>query len=88
MESITHREMRNGSAEVLRRVEAGESILVTNRGTPTAVIRPVGSDPLAEAEARGQVRRALAPISAICDIEPVSSPVSTADLIADVRGSV
>ena len=46
MDSITHREMRNNSAEVLRRVEAGESLQVSNHGRPAALIVPVGNDPL------------------------------------------
>lgn len=40
METISQREMRNNSAEVLRRVAAGESFLVTNGGVPAAVISP------------------------------------------------
>jgi prevent-host-death family protein len=40
VESISQREMRNNSGEVLRRVAEGESFLVTNRGVPTAVIAP------------------------------------------------
>ncbi|WNV76866.1 type II toxin-antitoxin system Phd/YefM family antitoxin [Geodermatophilus sp. DSM 44513] len=40
METISHREMRNNSAEVLRRVEAGETLLVTNHGRPVALLSP------------------------------------------------
>lgn len=40
MDTVTHREMRNRSGEILRRVEAGESIQVTNNGRPAAVIVP------------------------------------------------
>ena len=40
METISQREMRNNSGEVLRRVAEGESFLVTNGGVPAAVIGP------------------------------------------------
>ncbi|WP_460519342.1 type II toxin-antitoxin system prevent-host-death family antitoxin [Humibacter antri] len=30
METVTHREMRNRSGEILRRVEAGETIRISN----------------------------------------------------------
>ncbi|WP_425843229.1 type II toxin-antitoxin system Phd/YefM family antitoxin [Agrococcus sp. TSP3-2-1] len=41
MESISHREMRNRSSEVLRAVAAGESFTVTNHGTAVARLVPV-----------------------------------------------
>ncbi len=50
MERIPHRELRNQSAEILRRVEAGESFEITNHGKVVAVIRPPGVDDLWETE--------------------------------------
>ena len=46
METVTHREMRNRSGEILRRVEAGETLQVTNNGHLAALIVPAGNDPL------------------------------------------
>ena len=40
METIAHRELRNNSAAVLRRVEAGESLEITNRGRAVAAWCP------------------------------------------------
>lgn len=40
MRSITHRELRNSSAEILRAVEGGESFVVTNRGAVVANLVP------------------------------------------------
>lgn len=40
MRTITHRQLRNESAAVLRDVEAGESLLVTNHGSLVARISP------------------------------------------------
>ncbi|MGK2937881.1 MAG: type II toxin-antitoxin system Phd/YefM family antitoxin [Solirubrobacteraceae bacterium] len=39
--SIAHRELRNNSGEVLRRVAAGEEFEVTNHGEVVAVLLPV-----------------------------------------------
>lgn len=38
--SIPHRELRNRSSDVLRRVKAGETIQVTNYGEIVAVLSP------------------------------------------------
>lgn len=43
MRSIPHRELRNNSSEVLRQVEAGESLTITNHGKPVARLVPVES---------------------------------------------
>ena len=40
--TVSHRELRNNSAEILRAVAAGESFVVTNHGSPVAVLAPVG----------------------------------------------
>ena len=38
--TIPQRELRNRSGEILRRVQAGETFLVTTRGEPVAVLSP------------------------------------------------
>jgi len=43
MATITHRELRNNSADVLRRVAAGEAMEVTNRGVVVAHLCPVAT---------------------------------------------
>jgi prevent-host-death family protein len=40
METIGQRELRNDNAEIIRRVEAGESFVVTRRGLPIADLVP------------------------------------------------
>ena len=40
MERIAHRDLRNRSAEILRRVAAGESFEITNHGEVVAVLAP------------------------------------------------
>ncbi|CAN5712730.1 MAG: type II toxin-antitoxin system prevent-host-death family antitoxin [Actinomycetota bacterium] len=38
--TIAQRDLRNDSADILRRVEAGEEFIVTRNGTPVAELRP------------------------------------------------
>lgn len=86
MNEITHRQMRNDSAEVLRRVAAGETLLVTNHGRPAAVIAPPPEDVLADLVARGQLREALNPPASLLTITRRPTKRATAEIIADVRG--
>lgn len=86
MERITHRELRNNSAEVLRRVAAGESFEVTNHGTVAAVLSPPAGttvrDRLGQA---GRVRPADRSID-LRDVPRPRSDRTSAEIVADVRG--
>lgn len=86
MSEITHRQMRNDSAEVLRRVAAGETIVVTNNGQPAAVIGPPPSDALSLLAANGQVRTALAPPSRLRAMKRIKSGKTSAEIVADTQG--
>jgi prevent-host-death family protein len=53
MSEIAARELRNHTADVLRRVEAGEQVTITSRGRPVAELIPVRAlrrRPIARAE--------------------------------------
>lgn len=78
--------MRNESGDVLRRVAAGETLLVTNNGLPAALIGPPASDVLVTLAAQGQLREALRPPSELLTLVPRKSAETTAEIIADVRG--
>jgi prevent-host-death family protein len=39
--SITQRELRNGSGEILRRLDQGESFVVTRNGVPVGELTPL-----------------------------------------------
>jgi len=43
MGAVAARELRNNTAEVIRRVQAGEEVTLTNRGEPVAKIIPIDS---------------------------------------------
>jgi prevent-host-death family protein len=85
VESISQREMRNNSGEVLRRVADGESVVVTNNGVPAAVLVPAGADVRTRLITSGRLRRGtgldLAALPA-----PVTSETPTEHLIDEDRG--
>lgn len=59
MASVGVRELRQRASELLRRVEAGESIEVTDRGRPVAVLSPLpATDPLSRLRASGDLSEA------------------------------
>jgi prevent-host-death family protein len=66
MASVGVRELRQRASELLRRVEGGESIEITDRGRPVAVLVPVPDDPLARLQETGE----LSPASADLDDLP------------------
>ncbi len=62
METATITEVKNGLSAIIDRVKAGESVVVTDRGVPVAVIEPVAGrvdveDRLSRLERAGLVRR-------------------------------
>ena len=62
METATITEVKNGLSAIIDRVKAGESIVVTDRGVPVAVIEPMSArvdvdDRLARLERAGIIRR-------------------------------
>jgi prevent-host-death family protein len=62
METASITQVKNGLSAIIDRVKAGESILVTDRGIPVAVIEPVSGridveDRLARLERAGIIRR-------------------------------
>lgn len=87
METVTHREMRNRSGEILRRVEAGESVQVSNNGRPAALIVPIEGNALDGLLARGEARAARGELEALATIARAKSAVTSREIINDTRGS-
>jgi prevent-host-death family protein len=86
METVTHREMRNRSGEILRRVAAGESVQESNNGRPAAIIVPPGGDLLDDLVARGEARPARTGVETLAAIPRVRSTLSARELSVDSRG--
>jgi prevent-host-death family protein len=64
MSSVGIRELRQRASELLRRVEAGEAIEVTDRGRPVALLTPVPQQGRIERlRAAGEVVEASAKLS-------------------------
>jgi prevent-host-death family protein len=58
MASVGVRELRQRASELLRRVQAGESIEITDRGRPVAVLAPLPDDAVERLRASGDLRDA------------------------------
>jgi prevent-host-death family protein len=54
--SVGIRELRQRASELLRRVEEGESIEITDRGRPVAVLAPLPADPVERLRAAGDLQ--------------------------------
>lgn len=64
MASVGVRELRQRASELLRRVEAGETIEVTDRGRPVALLTPVPeAGPLGRLRAAGEVSTPVADLA-------------------------
>jgi prevent-host-death family protein len=70
MASVGVRELRQRASELLRRVEAGESIEVTDRGRPVALLTP-----LPEAAPYERLRGAGELIEARADLSELAVPL-------------
>jgi prevent-host-death family protein len=61
MERVTIRDLRNHGGDVVDRVTAGETVMITRAGTPVAELRPLRRDALDAARLLGRWRN-LAPV--------------------------
>ena len=63
MTSVGVRELRQRASELLRLVERGESIEITDRGRPVAMLGPLPEDPLGRLRASGDLQGSQADLS-------------------------
>jgi prevent-host-death family protein len=82
MSQVGVRELRQRASELLRRVEAGETIEVTDRGRPVAVLAPLPDrGPLERLRASGDLSTGggtLADLPEPIDLAPGQEPPSQA----------
>ncbi|MGH2466719.1 MAG: type II toxin-antitoxin system Phd/YefM family antitoxin [Candidatus Limnocylindrales bacterium] len=82
MEKVGVRELRQRASDVLRRVAAGETVEVTDRGRPVAVLLQALPAGLERLEQEGRLRRGrgdlldLKPLRLPPDAEPPSAVVA------------
>lgn len=86
MRTVTHREMRNNSGEILRAVAAGETVQVTNNGQVAAVISPPPGGSLDTLITQGQARPARRGVADLATIVRRPAKRKSAELIEDARG--
>lgn len=83
------RELRQNLSRYVERVKAGETIEVTERGRPVALLTPCwsGSDALSALEARGlRVTRASADASGLADVpQPAPGARPLSELLLEQR---
>lgn len=80
MMTVGVRELRQRASELLRRVEAGETIEITDRGRPVALLSPMpAGGPYEQMLASGEIERATLefddlpePLELEPDVEPAS----------------
>jgi antitoxin (DNA-binding transcriptional repressor) of toxin-antitoxin stability system len=61
-EEITQRELRSDSGEIMRRLEAGETFIVTRNGVPVGELTPLRRHRFVAAEAAVRLFRAAPPV--------------------------
>ena len=84
MASVGVRELRQRASELLRRVEGGESIEITNRGRPVAVLAPLPENPLERLRASGDLQASERDLADLpLPLPPGSEPPSA--LLARLR---
>lgn len=86
MRTVTHREMRNSSGEILRAVAAGETVQVTNHGQVAAVISPPPGGSLDWLVAQGQARPARRGAADLSRIRRRTASTTSAELVRQTRG--
>jgi prevent-host-death family protein len=82
MSSVGVRELRQRASELLRRVEAGETIEVTDRGRPVAVLAPLpASSPIDRLRASGDLSPAEGTIDDLPEPLPLAAGQDTPSAI-------
>lgn len=71
MERVGVRELRRSASAILRRVAAGETVEVTDRGRPVAILMRTMPNGLARLEREGLLRRAEVDL---LDLRPIRLP--------------
>lgn len=76
MRSVGVRELRQRASELLRLVAGGETIQVTDRGRPVAVLAPIpGGSPLEQLRASGEITAAAGDLDDLP--EPLALPAGS-----------
>jgi prevent-host-death family protein len=86
MARVGVRELRQRASELLRRVEGGETIEITDRGRPVALLGPLPSgSPLERLRRAGEVDEATGDLDDLPFPLPSTGSESPSDVLARLR---
>lgn len=85
MDRIGVRELRRDASAVLRRVAAGETIQITDRGRPVALLVRAMPDGLTRLEEEGLLRPASGDLLEIAPIPPKPGTRPPSELVSEGR---
>jgi prevent-host-death family protein len=85
MERVGVRELRRQASAILRRVAAGESVEVTDRGRPVAVLLKTMPSGLGRLEREGLLRRAQGDLLDLAPIPRPTGAVRPSTLVSEGR---
>ena len=85
MDNVGVRELRRDASAVLRRVAAGETIQVTDRGRPVALMVKAMPDGLERLEAEGMIRQGSGDLLALQPVRPRAGVPLPSQLVSDGR---
>lgn len=82
MSTIGIRDLRQNASGAVRRVAAGETLIVTDRGRPVAQLTPAARSGLAHLTATGQARP---PLARLADLPPIQGTGSLSEALRQLR---
>jgi prevent-host-death family protein len=86
MTSVGIRELRQRASELLRMVERGETIEITDRGRPVAVLGPVPTgSPIERLRRAGDIEPASADLDDLPEPLPSAAPQLPSEVLAGLR---
>ena len=86
MRSIGVRELRQQASRYLRDVERGETVQVTDRGRPVALLVPIArQDRVSQLEAQGRLRRNKGDLLALRPVRPKKGVPLPSEILARMR---
>ena len=86
MERVGVRELRRQASAILRRVAAGETVEVTDRGRPVAVLVKTMPSGLARLEREGLLRRAQADLVELVAVQLPPGAPAPSSVVSEGRG--
>jgi prevent-host-death family protein len=88
MTSVGVRELRQRASELLRQVEQGETIEITDRGRPVALLTPPpAGSPLQRLRLAGEIDAATGDFNDLPDPLPSTAPEPPSAVLARLRDS-